>query len=372
MSDSNCHKCCESVIGEDRVICDYCERHFHYSCCGFTERSFRRITRSQATLLCSECRLAAQKKPRSDSASVTPTDTDVLPSNLCPQVDSELFVSERMMEKLCTKVIDGLSRNVKTIIAEELSTYAREMGELRVSLGVVNKEFDEFKIRLSNLNDENVLLKNKLTELEHKNQELEYKIDELATVKAERSKHPSNEDHIKARCDELSIRVSEFEQRSRRSNIELQNIPEKEREDLVEIVQRISTKIGIPVCSGDIAAIHRVRKRPQEPTSTTEKRPRNIVVRFCLDHKRDVFLAAARAHRGFPATEIGYSNTNTRVFITEHLTLENKLLHREVRAWAKAKNYRFVWVKNARIFLREKPDSQVFHITSVQDLRKLG
>jgi methyl-accepting chemotaxis protein len=144
-------------------------------------------------------------------------------------VDSELIVSERMMEKLCAKVIDGLSRNVKTIIAEELSSYAREMGELRVSLGVVNKEFDELKIRLSNLNDE---MKQSLNYLAEENRQLR---ERVVALEAKAKQQEATDNEVVCLKNKLRIfekRENELRQESYGKNIEIMGLRYEEGENI--------------------------------------------------------------------------------------------------------------------------------------------
>ena len=46
-------------------------------------------------------------------------------------------------------------------------------------------------------------------------------------------------------------------------------------------------------------------------------------------------------------------------------------LLRLVRAWAKARNYERVWVRNEQIYVRKNTDSEVISISSESDLNKL-
>ena len=60
-----------------------------------------------------------------------------------------------------------------------------------------------------------------------------------------------------------------------------------------------------------------------------------------------------------------------KIFSNEFLTKEVLKLLRLVRAWAKARNYERVWVRNEEIFVRKNTDSEVISISSESDLNKL-
>ncbi|VVC98682.1 unnamed protein product [Leptidea sinapis] len=56
--------------------------------------------------------------------------------------------------------------------------------------------------------------------------------------------------------------------------------------------------------------------------------------------------------------------------MNEHLTLKNKRLFRECREEAKRLKYKYVWVKNATILVRENDTSLSFAIRSTGDFTK--
>ena len=59
------------------------------------------------------------------------------------------------------------------------------------------------------------------------------------------------------------------------------------------------------------------------------------------------------------------------LYINEHLTLSNKILYKEVRAAAKAKNYKFFWTKNGSIFVRKSDTSRVLLIKNKDGIRDM-
>lgn len=72
------------------------------------------------------------------------------------------------------------------------------------------------------------------------------------------------------------------------------------------------------------------------------------------------------------SNDLGIAGPRSSVFVSEHLTPTNKYLHAAVRKRAKEANYRFVWVRNGRIFVRKsEEDANVILIRNLKCLDKL-
>lgn len=108
------------------------------------------------------------------------------------------------------------------------------------------------------------------------------------------------------------------------------------------------------------------------------KRPRSIVVQFNSVKIRDEYLAASLSfNKNKPikdklnSSHIGLEGEKTAIFISEHLSPTNKALHAATRAAAKEKGYKYVWVKNGRVFARKSDDSDYIFIRNTDSLSKL-
>ncbi|KAL3269348.1 hypothetical protein HHI36_008420 [Cryptolaemus montrouzieri] len=154
---------------------------------------------------------------------------------------------------------------------------------------------------------------------------------------------------------------------SKISNMEIQNVVETRQENLVTILQKIGDNISSPVDLNTIDSIARV------PTVDKEK-PKNIIVRFCSKLRRDEFLSAFKTQR--------MKNTDSRqgltivdssenLYINEHLTSANKILHTEFPLLAKQRNHRFVCTQDGNKLLRKDDTSKIIHVTQKIDLSKL-
>nr|XP_022911980.1 uncharacterized protein LOC111422955 [Onthophagus taurus] len=174
---------------------------------------------------------------------------------------------------------------------------------------------------------------------------------------------------LRKQVDNLSTRVADLEQYSRRNNLEIQGIPEKSDENITQIINKIGDFLEIPLKTDDIDAVHRV------PQFGDKSRPKNIIVRFCNRTKRDSVLAAAVVkRRSLPkGSRPGFAieGLSQQCFINEHLTVANKKLFGTTRAVAREKNYKYIWTRNCKILVRKNDSSRVIQINSDEDLRKL-
>ncbi|XP_074042435.1 uncharacterized protein [Leptinotarsa decemlineata] len=168
----------------------------------------------------------------------------------------------------------------------------------------------------------------------------------------------------------LQTKVNDLDQASRSNNLEIQGIPEKRNEDLLNIVEKIGAYINYNVTPHTVDYALRVQSN-HNSSDTTSK---NIIVKFTFKKERDLFLMAVKTKRirnnnSAKMSLDGISDAS--IYINEHLTLANKLLYKDVRAAARDKQYKYVWVKNGVIFCRKDDSSRIIAIKSQELLEKM-
>lgn len=171
----------------------------------------------------------------------------------------------------------------------------------------------------------------------------------------------------------LTKRVNISEQHSRASNIEIQCVPENNSEKLVTSILKLSEEIKCDIVDADIAHCTRVAKKNPDNT-----RPRSILVKFNNPRLRDSFLAAAtKYNRTHPknrlsSRHLGSSTVKPQpIYVVEHLSAELKSIHAATRARARELGYKFVWVRNGRIFIKKSEESNRIFIDSAEQLDSL-
>lgn len=168
---------------------------------------------------------------------------------------------------------------------------------------------------------------------------------------------------LKLKVQELECNMEELQQYTRNRNIQIDGIPKKNDEKLKEIVQTIGSKIDVNIKESDIDAIHRIPTR-----STTNPEP--IVVQFVTRQMKETMMVKAKTTR-ISTNDINTQYPNKPVYINDHLTKYRKQIMFEVRRLKNEKNYKFLWSRNGKIFIRKDENSVVINLNNLDDLKKI-
>ncbi|XP_044756896.1 uncharacterized protein LOC123315311 [Coccinella septempunctata] len=315
------------------IICSFCRNHYHANgtCSDVTKNQLSAIKNMPGTdWKCDTCRQVnahvssgGDRKRQSTSAGR-------------PSLDGQ---SQRV-EKPIVSDDESDTEGRNGDVSQPIQSLTLEIRNLRESVNFCSGKISDFEIKLGRFNE----LVTKLGKLERENELL------------------------KKQVTDLNSEVNNLEQFSRSNNIEIQNIPEKPNENIMEIISSIGRAIDQPVDSSCIDFCSRV------PTNI-QGRPKNIVLRFISKIRRDDFLDAYKVKRvsnsGSDGSGIRVENVSERLYINEHLSIHNKKLFKEARDIAKNKEYKYVWTQSGNILLRKNDASKILHIRSSEDLRKL-
>lgn len=228
---------------------------------------------------------------------------------------------------------DTLERDIRGDI-RQLRTDIKEAKE---SMDFMNHEFESIKGNIKKVLEDNI-------ELKKENAKLSQRCDEM-------------ERQLK-NCQE---RLTEAEQYSRNANLEIKGVVKRDDEGLLDLMGKMGEIIGEPIVQADIAACHRV------PTRDAGKS--NIVLQFVNRAKRDAVLDKAKKKR-LSNSDIGL-DTNAPVFVNEHLcpTLK-RVLGKSIEKKRQC-NWKYVWVRNGRIFARQTESSPLVQIINEDDVEKI-
>lgn len=179
---------------------------------------------------------------------------------------------------------------------------------------------------------------------------------------------------LRTATQELADRVHQMEQLSRTNNIEIQCVPEHKSENLYSTVQQLAKVVKCPLTESDVQYCSRIAK-----FDNNSPRPRSILVKFSSRRLRDTYLAAVAKHnKSNPADKLNTSHLGiggskkTAVYVAEHLTPDIKALHAATRRKAKELNYKFVWVRDSKVFVRKTESSSYTLIKSKEALNSLS
>ncbi|CAH2097388.1 unnamed protein product [Euphydryas editha] len=71
------------------------------------------------------------------------------------------------------------------------------------------------------------------------------------------------------------------------------------------------------------------------------------------------------------SSHLGYAGLKSPVYVVEHLSPNNKALHAAARIKAKEMNYKYVWVRNGKIFVRKNEGAELIQIRNKNSLSKI-
>jgi seryl-tRNA synthetase len=217
-----------------------------------------------------------------------------------------------------------------------------------------------------------------LAEIQHSNNNIQSSVELLISQNDEYKKkiislenqHKEDKKYITV----LEDKIEEMQVSSRKSNIEIKNVPKKyneTKEDLMEMVTSLSSTIGSSLKKTDIKDIYRVKTKRDgarsapigvETSSTILKSEiLKLSKTFNIKHKNKL----RALHLGFKTAE------DTPIFVSEHLTSKGSRLHFLARDLSKSKNYKFCWTAYGKVHVRKDESTPIITIRSEAQVQNL-
>ncbi|CAG9825676.1 unnamed protein product [Phaedon cochleariae] len=228
-------------------------------------------------------------------------------------------------EGVSWKCLDCRSRS-RTSVGASLSTELLAVNDALPgdsasnALGKIRAELRQIREQQALLLESVNFCSNKISDFEneiHKLNDYIRKTDQLFTENKK----------LKSDLDGLQSKMNDLEQVSRSNNIEIQGVPERNNEDLYNILEKIGTYIDCKINPISIDYVHRV----QSNHNSTDNKTKNIIVKFISKREKDRFLLSAKTKRigNNSSPKMSLDGVSDAFYINEHLTLTNKILYRE-------------------------------------------
>lgn len=216
-------------------------------------------------------------------------------------------------------------------------------------------QFDEFRQSVQFLSDS-----------VDKSNELTAKIrEEYIEIKKENEVLFEENKRLKHSVTELKDRVRSLEQYTRKNNIEISGIPQTPKEDSLSVLKDVAAALGLDVPDGQVSAVHRV------PTYKQGRTP-SIIVQFQARMQRDVWIAAFKKKRSLSASEVNPAFPKQQlVYVSEHLSPENKQFLGELKQKCREKGVKFAWAKEGKFFVRRREGEKCHKVKNIEDLNSL-
>lgn len=371
--------CC---TGEPNAACDNillccaCEGKYHCECLNVTPGQYAALSvEFKASWRCPSCSNVTR---RLRSNVNTPVRSYTDPAI----VDNSMDMSCDVLEERSPPPGQATEKPLQTISSSDLEIFTCELNktlsnwrnemnkdlsqirdDIKSTMANIQKEINSLRSEQSLLKQNVRDLRNDVASLQATTQELtqHYEILEKRTNDLNDTKSADVEQVVNA----LETKIDTLEQQARQCNVEIGNLPERRNENLPALIEAIGLALNCPVTQQNIVAVHRVPHAHQQST-----RPKNVIVRFTSCLHRDNLLSAFRK-ASLKTEQIGISGTSSSIYLNEHLTLKKKQLFRKARDIAKRHQYKYVWVRNATILVREREGEPSFAIRGDRDLDKI-
>ncbi|XP_063535721.1 uncharacterized protein LOC134748493 [Cydia strobilella] len=175
-------------------------------------------------------------------------------------------------------------------------------------------------------------------------------------------------DDVKKTLNDIMTDSRKNEQWVRRSNIQINGVPETKGENLFTVINSLAEACGFSLNTNtDIDFVTRVAVR----NDTDNSKPKPIIVKMQARYKKDDFMACLRKLKNLKAADLGYGASPNKIYINDHLSSYNKFLLKEAKQRAAAKEYKFCWVRNCTVMVRRNENSPIIYITSEDSLNKI-
>lgn len=173
-------------------------------------------------------------------------------------------------------------------------------------------------------------------------------------------------EELKKKIVSLESRIEDMEQYSRNNCVEIHGIPQAPTEDVISVVKDVGKALDMTITDSMIDACHRLKRRPGAGAQQTP----GIVVKFVRRLDKEELLKKRRIKHNFSTRHMNLS-TDSPIYINESLSPARRRLFVLARDIKRSKNFKYLWVRGGKIFLRREDGAPVIHVTCQADLSKL-
>ncbi|XP_075232931.1 uncharacterized protein LOC142331127 isoform X4 [Lycorma delicatula] len=168
-----------------------------------------------------------------------------------------------------------------------------------------------------------------------------------------------NDTLLRREVNDLRTTLEDMLQFNRNRNVQINDLPEREDEDVPTLIGKLSNLLRIPIMKSDIQAVHRIRGVPG--------RIRPLVIQFSNRQLRDAIMEASRRVR-LTSCDFYPDIPRKPIYINEHLTRYYKKLLYETKRNAIDRGYKYCWFRNGKLFVRRDDQTPAIRVHSFADL----
>lgn len=259
-----------------------------------------------------------------------------------------------------------LFNNFATMQGEQTTT-------LRSDISLIMEQLSSIKSVNENIIHEHAHLRKEISEITESlnfhvkcHDDLKLRVDTISSDTIKVKTLESDIANLRCVIDDLQNEQNLQQQKERIMNLEISGIPEKRNENLTDYILSIANAISVNISSEDIVRVHRVQPRVQQTG-----RPKNIIAHMKSIFIKDSIISGMRKNRGLSTIDIGIPGEPRQIYVNEHLSPVFKQLYKSTRDAVKSSNFKYVWVRNCKIYVRKDDTSPALPIKNIKDLNKI-
>ena len=247
------------------------------------------------------------------------------------------------------KALIRIEDNTNSLI-NDLKILQRNYNDLRASL-----EFSQSKIDVLAKNNDG--LQTKMKEMDKQNSALKEEMSKMNTKLQESLK---KNELLEKKMDAMTLKHDDLEQYTRKYNLEIDGIPEKQDENLEETVIKLARCMGIDLRPEDIDIVHRFKKGNRQPNP--------IIVRYSNYYSKDEMY---RGRWKLRKANVRHISGAEKIYINENLTAQKAALFKKVRDKKRLREGWKVWTTDGKIFIKSDLTTNAIRINADEDIDKL-
>lgn len=336
MENDNCAVCDKAVSKNDSdIVCSVCCKPVHndQACSNMQPQTWKAKSGSKRKVwACKTCR-----KKNSDDTYETNDGTEHIMMT-SPSMEPKDSLNNPEFYDFLTKKFNELG--------EKIVNMSNKMSDVDSKLTCLSEQVNKVEGNQAKLEASFLELKTEVGKVS----------DELAACKKENQKMKGEILVIQGENKNLTSRLADLEQHSRKNNVIISNIDKKEKADAKQLVMEIAKNLNVVLNSEDILEAHDLPSRYDK----------TLVVRFKNSTVKSSFTKEKhKAH-------LKRDDKEVKVYINDHLAPYFKSLLQSAKARAKVFHYKFVWFKKDAVLVRKDETTQkIIKIRSLDDIYKI-
>ncbi|KAK0169759.1 hypothetical protein PV328_010401 [Microctonus aethiopoides] len=227
---------------------------------------------------------------------------------------------------------------------EEITTKLNEIKNLTKTLA-------DHEVRIKKLEQQNNLLSNELSEVLDQNELLAREIEEL------------------------KVTLSGISSESILSEIIISAIPIQLSDDLQHVVSRVLTSLDSSQLLSDVLDIRKVAPkndtRTASTSSTAQSTKTSVIVRFKSANIARFLIEKKRRKGSLTLKHVFDSDIRGKVYVNEFLSTKVHNLYRKTKEIVISRKWKYVWVREGKMYVRQNDGSDKICISSDADLDQI-